>query len=145
MTEKTFSFNKMQCAPYRASWIIRTAAIFLALFCFSSAHAAAPASPAKNPVSVLAVYAGYKEFFQVEIMETYTLSQEHYRLSSVMKPVGLLAALKPEKITMDSSGLVVSQGLRPLHYSYRREREVEKNKLAEFDWDSRQLTMTHQG
>lgn len=106
-------------------------------------YAVAPAFAAP-PSSVQATYAVYKNGLQVEIKETYTRDKDRYTLSSVWVPIGLLAALKPEKIFIDSSGLVGKQGLQPLRFNHRRELDENRNSRAEFDWDSKQLTLIHQ-
>lgn len=105
--------------------------------------AAAPVFAAP-PSSVQATYDVYKNGLRVEIRETYTRDKDRYTLSSVWTPVGLLALLKPEKILIDSSGLVGKQGLQPLKLDHRRELDKGKNSSAEFDWDGKQLTLIHQ-
>jgi len=105
--------------------------------------AAIPAFAAP-PSSVQATYDVYKSGLHVEIKETYTRDKDRYTLSSVWTPLGLLAALKPEKILIDSSGLIGKQGLQPLHFSHRRELDENRNSAAEFDWEGKQLTLTHQ-
>lgn len=129
------------CAPHRgASYKKRGIAATILLssvFCLQSSALAAP------PDSVESTYDVYKNGMRVEISETYTRDQDRYTLSSVWKPVGLLALLKPEKIFIDSSGLVGKQGLRPLRFDHRRELDKNKNSSAEFDWPSKQLTLIH--
>jgi len=105
--------------------------------------ATAPALAAP-PGSVQATYDVYKSGLQVEIKETYTRDKDRYTLSSVWTPVGLLAMLKPEKILIDSSGLIGKQGLQPLLLDHRRELDESKNSRAEFDWNNKQLTLIHQ-
>jgi len=99
---------------------------------------------ASPPVSVQATYDVYKNGMRVEIKETYTRDRDRYTLSSVWKPVGLLALVKPEKIFIDSSGLIGKQGLRPLRFDHRRGIDKNKNSSAEFDWAGKQLTLAHQ-
>lgn len=99
---------------------------------------------ASPPDSVQATYDVYKNGMRVEIKETYTRDRDRYTLSSVWKPVGLLALVKPEKILIDSSGLVGKQGLRPLRFDHRRELDKNKNSSAEFDWAGKRLTLAHQ-
>jgi len=99
---------------------------------------------AAPPDSVQATYDVNKYGLRVEIKETYARDKDHYSLSSVWAPVGLLARLKPEKIFVNSSGLVGKQGLQPLHFSHRRELEAYRNSSAEFDWKNKQLTLIHQ-
>lgn len=105
--------------------------------------AVAPAFAAP-PSSVQATYDVYKDGLRVEIKETYTREKDRYTLSSVWVPVGLLAALKPEKIFIASSGLVGKQGLQPLRFNHRRELDENRNSSAEFDWDGKRLTLIHQ-
>ena len=105
--------------------------------------AAAPAFAAP-PGSVQATYDVYKSGLQVEIKETYTRDKDRYTLSSVWTPVGLLAMLKPEKILIDSSGLIGKRGLQPLLLDHRRELDESKNSRAEFDWNNKRLTLIHQ-
>ena len=99
---------------------------------------------ASPPDSVQATYDVYKNGLRVEIREAYTRDKDRYALSSVWTPVGLLAILKPERILIDSSGLVGRQGLQPLLLNHRRELDESKNSRAEFDWDNKQLTLIHQ-
>ncbi len=105
--------------------------------------AAAPALAAP-PDSVQATYDVYKNGLRVEIREAYTRDKDRYTLSSVWTPVGLLAILKPEKILIDSSGMIGERGLKPLLLNHRRELDESKNSRAEFDWDGKQLTLIHQ-
>jgi hypothetical protein len=105
--------------------------------------AAIPALAAP-PNSVQATYDVYKSGLQAEIRETYARDRDRYTLSSVWTPVGLLAVIKPERIFVDSSGLVGVQGLQPLLLDHRRERDERKNSRAEFDWNNKQLTLIHQ-
>ena len=105
--------------------------------------AATPAFAAP-PDSVQATYDVYKNGMRVEIKEIYTRDKDRYTLSSVWVPIGLLAMLKPEKIFIDSNGLIGKQGLQPLLFNHRRELDESKNSRAEFDWGGKQLTLIHQ-
>ncbi len=108
------------------------------MLCAASAFAAPPGS-------VQATYDVYKSGLKVgQIAETYTRDKDRYTLSSTTTPLGLLAAFKPEKIFIDSSGLIGKHGLQPLSFSHRRERDESRTSRAEFDWDTRQLTLIHQ-
>ncbi len=111
--------------------------IFCLLFSVS-AHAA-------PPNSVEAVYDVSKNGMRVEIRETFLRDQNRYTLSSVWMPTGLLAIIKPEKIFIESSGLIGKQGLQPLLLNHRRELDNNKNSRAEFDWNSKQLALIHHG
>lgn len=105
---------------------------------------AATTALAAPPDSVQAAYNVSKSGLQVEVKETYTRDQDRYTLSSVWTPVGLLAILKPEKILIDSNGLIGKQGLQPLLLNHRRELDESKNSRAEFDWDNKRLTLLYQ-
>ncbi len=103
--------------------------------CTATAAFAAP------PDRVDASYEVSKSGLDVEVRETYARDNDRYTLSSVWTPVGLLALIKPEKIFIDSSGLVGKQGLQPLLLDHRRERDQSKNSRAEFDWSNKRLTL----
>jgi len=130
------------CVPHRGASYkkrgIAAAMLLYSVFCLLSSAFASP------PDSVQTTYDVYKNGLQVEIRETYTRDQDRYTLSSVWTPVGLLAILKPEKILIDSSGLIGKQGLQPLLLNHRRELDASKNSRAEFDWHNKQLTLIHQ-
>ncbi|WP_435627287.1 DUF3108 domain-containing protein [Candidatus Ferrigenium straubiae] len=109
------------------------------MLCTATTALAAP------PDSVQATYDVSKSGLQVEVKETYTRDRDRYTLSSVWTPVGLLAILKPEKILIDSSGLIGKQGLQPLLLNHRRELDESKNSRAEFDWNSKRLALITPG
>lgn len=105
-----------------------------------------PSAFAGTPGSVQATYDVYKNGVRVGKMEeTYTRNGNRYTLSSVTTPADLLAIFKPGKIFSHSNGLIGKQGLQPLTFSHRRERDAKKNSQAEFDWKTKQLALTHQG
>lgn len=100
---------------------------------------------AAPPGSVQASYDIYKGGMKVgQIEEVYKRVKDSYTLSSTTTPVGLLAMFKPEKVFIDSSGLIGTQGLKPLRFNHRRERDESKESRAEFDWEAKQLTLIHQ-
>lgn len=109
------------------------------MLCVAASAFAAP------PSSVQASYDIYKDGMKIgQIEETYTRNKDRYTLSSTTTPLGLLAVFKPEKIFIDSSGLIGKQGLQPLRFSHQRERDKNRDSRAEFDWDGKQLTLIHQ-
>lgn len=114
-------------------------AIAWLMLCLSFPVFAAP------PSSVQASYDVYRDGMKIGRMdETYTRQQDHYTLTSITTPLGLLALFKPEKVIVSSNGLISKQGLQPQQFSHRRERDASKDSSAEFDWDTRQLTLVHQ-
>lgn len=130
--------NKIQNTKI-LSRLCRTFGLYF-IFCLLSSIPAFAAPPG----SIQASYDIYKSGLKVgQIEETYKRDKDGYTLSSTTTPVGLLAAFKPEKIFINSSGLVGKQGLQPLRFSHRRERDESKESSAEFDWEARQLTLIH--
>lgn len=109
-----------------------------ALLCLCAPAYAAPST----------VHANYDVFMRGmkvgEMVETYTRNDDHYTLVSTTTPLGLLAVFKPGKIVSNSSGLIDKDGLRPQRYDHIREGDASKDGHAEFDWDTMQLTLTHQ-
>lgn len=74
------------------------------------------------------------------ISETFTRTEDSYRIESVTKAVGLLAQLKPETIHVVSHGKITAQGLQPLGYSLTRKADTHKNASAKFNWETGTLT-----
>lgn len=104
-----------------------------------------PSAFGASPQRVQLTYDVYKGDLRIgQIQESYSRDGGGYTLTSATRAVGLLALFKPGRILVSSSGLVTSRGLQPLHYSDRREGEERRNRSAEFDWKTRQLTMIHQ-
>ncbi|MCR4299255.1 MAG: DUF3108 domain-containing protein [Gallionella sp.] len=139
--QKTEDGGQKCCRGYAASLNCLLSSVFCFLFSVFCPLSSAFAAP---PDSVQATYDVYKNGMRVEIRETYTRDKDRYTLSSVWTPVGLLALLKPEKILVDSSGLIGKQGLQPLLLNHRRELDESKNSRAEFDWGGKQLTLIYQ-
>ncbi|OGS92139.1 MAG: hypothetical protein A2Z95_00525 [Gallionellales bacterium GWA2_60_18] len=105
----------------------------------------APPVLAAAPSGVQATYDVYRDGLKVgQIEETYTRDHERYTLSSTTTPTGLLAVFRPEKIFIESAGLIGQQGLQPERFSHRRERDENKDSRAEFDWKERHLALTQQ-
>ncbi|MGC2049216.1 MAG: DUF3108 domain-containing protein [Gallionella sp.] len=100
---------------------------------------------AASPSSVRATYEIYKSGIPIGLIEeAYTLSKDRYTLISTTRATGLLAIFRPGKIVLSSSGLVDAHGLKPLKFSDLREGEGGKNRSAEFDRNTMQLTMIQQ-
>jgi hypothetical protein len=99
-------------------------------------------SLAASPSSVQATYEIYKGGISIgKIEEAYSYSKGHYTLLSTTRATGLLAIFKPGRIILRSSGLVDAHGLKPLNFSDVREGDESRNRSAEFDWNTMQLTM----
>ncbi|MGA7749371.1 MAG: DUF3108 domain-containing protein [Gallionella sp.] len=101
---------------------------------------------AASPSSVSATYDIYKSGLKIgQIVESYTRDKEKYSLSSTTHAVGLLAIFQPGKIIITSNGLINSRGLQPLHFRDRRESDASRERRADFDWDTRRLTLNDYG
>lgn len=74
-----------------------------------------------------------------EMLENYTRTDDHYLLTSITTPLGLMAVLKPGQKILNSQGLIDTQGLHPLNFE-----DKTKDSRAAFDWPAKQLTLTHQ-
>jgi hypothetical protein len=106
----------------------------------------AGSSYAASPSSVRASYEIYKGGLRIgQIEEAYAFSKDRYTLVSTTRATGLLAIFRPGRIIIRSSGLVDTHGLKPLNFSDVREGDEGRNRSAEFDWDTMQLTMIEHG
>lgn len=106
---------------------------------------AAGSAFAASPSSVQATYEIYRSGIKIgRIDESYILNKDRYTLVSTTRATGLLAIFRPGKIVLRSSGLVDTHGLKPLSFSDLREGEEARNRSAEFDWNTMQLTMIQQ-
>lgn len=100
---------------------------------------------AAPPTSVKATYDIYKGKLRVgQINEAYTRTKDQYTLTSTTRAVGLLAIFRPGRINIKSNGLVTDAGLQPLNFSDLRNGEDGKNHRAEFDWNSKKITLIQQ-
>lgn len=115
-----------------------------ALFTLLIACLSAPAF-AEIPSRIEATYDVLSRGIKLaEVKETFVYSDDHYRIESVTKPVGLLAVFQPETIVVTSEGEVGEEGLHPLKFSHQRTRDNSKNNSAEFDWAAKELTLSDQ-
>lgn len=103
---------------------------------------AAPQIPAA-PARIKASYAVFKDSIKGAIMEeTFTRTQDRYRIESTSKAIGLLAAFKPETIHVTSEGVLTAKGLQPKTYIHERKLDTKRNSRADFDWASNNITLT---
>jgi len=75
------------------------------------------------------------------ITEKFVRTDNHYRIESVTKPVGLLALFKPDTLYIVSEGEITPQGLRPQSFVNKRSQETLKNTEANFDWTQSTLML----
>lgn len=116
--------------------------IMLACIAAMSCLIAQAAEP--TPSRVHARYVVLKSGIEIaEIDEVYTRDNDHYTLTSIARPLGLLALFKPGKIYIHSNGLITQTGLKPIEFNYQREGDSGKNSDAQFAWEQRQLKLNH--
>lgn len=110
------------------------------LLCGSITDAAAAAV---TPTRIHAQYKVLKGDMKVAtIDETYTRTQDSYRIESTWKAVGLLAMFKAETIQVTSTGNITAHGLQPVTYIHKRKLDSKRNARAEFDWATQRITLT---
>lgn len=111
------------------------ALLTLLLLCIS------PLSWAEMPSRIEAKYdILVKGIRMAEVREVFVRTEDHYRIESVTKPVGLLALFKPETIVVTSEGEVGDHGLRPQLFNHHRTHDSHLNNAAEFDWVRHEIT-----
>jgi len=103
----------------------------------------AGSSFAAAPGSVHASYEVYKSGIPVgRVDEVFAIGKDNrYTIVSTTRATGLLAIFMPGKIILHSSGWVGDHGLKPLNFSDLREGDEGRNRSAEFDWNTMQLTL----
>jgi len=65
----------------------------------------------------------------------------NYSITATAEASGLVSLFVHGKYVQQSEGLVTSRGLRPLHFSYRRGGDANKDVTATFDWGAGKLNM----
>jgi hypothetical protein len=110
--------------------------IALLLCCFTPALFAA--APARIEASFDISTKGVKVAM---VTEKFTRTDNHYRIESLTKPVGLLALFKPGTLFVVSEGDITAQGLRPQHFVYQFSQETHKNTEANLDWNQSTLML----
>jgi hypothetical protein len=114
--------------------------ILVALLLWCSAPALFAAAPARQ---IEATYEVNTRGIKIALItEKFTRTGNRYRIVSATKPLGLLAALKPETIEVTSEGEVTAHGLRPRTYTYKRSKETIRNAAATFDWKKSNLELS---
>ena len=112
--------------------------LIICLLLSSPAQQAQAASPSRIQASYDVLKGGITV---ITITETYTRTQDRYKIESVSKAVGLLAIFKPETIRTTSEGTLTANGLRPLTYIQERKLDTERNTRADFDWTVNRITL----
>ncbi|MGC2166283.1 MAG: DUF3108 domain-containing protein [Gallionella sp.] len=97
---------------------------------------------ADTPTTVFATYDVYKGRLQIgKIEEQFSRENGHYTVTSSTRATGWLALFNPGSIVISSTGAIAKTGLRPSLFVDERERNGDKNRRAEMDWNTHQLTL----
>jgi hypothetical protein len=73
-------------------------------------------------------------------LQTWTISDQTYRLSSFSETTGLAGFLRPYQLDYVSEGRVDASGFQPESFSVRRGRNGARQYGARFDWNAKELT-----
>jgi hypothetical protein len=110
-----------------------------------AATAAPPARAANLPQAVQAQYEVTLNGAPVGVMhDHYEARDGRYRIVSETHATGVLALVQRRPARVVSSGEVLASGLRPLSFEATRGNDARRVS-AEFDWNARTLTLTHDG
>jgi uncharacterized protein DUF3108 len=69
------------------------------------------------------------------VTETFSRKGDNYAISSVTRSEGALKIFLDDQITLESSGKVGADGLKPLRFGQRRARDHKRDIDATFDWE----------
>ncbi|MGB7651423.1 MAG: DUF3108 domain-containing protein [Gallionella sp.] len=115
------------------------ACLLLLLCCTNLAIAAETTTLPSRVQATYLVYKGSMSIAQID--EVFSRDEQHYQLTSTVKPLGLLAFFRPGRVHINSHGLITEQGLQPLLFEDVRDADTAKNSRAEFDWTKQLLTL----
>jgi hypothetical protein len=88
------------------------------------------------------VFIGASRLHIGRTLQTWSISDQTYRLSSSSETTGLAGFLRPYQLDYVSEGrLDASVGFQPESFSVRRGRNGARQYAARFDWDARELTL----
>jgi hypothetical protein len=108
--------------------------------------AAAPTALSAVPDRIAAEYQLTNSGLTIgHVTESYVRKGDTYEILSVSRSEGLLKVLYDEQITLQSSGRVGPEGLKPLRFEERRTREPKRDVSATFDWDRGVMNSRYRG
>jgi len=98
------------------------------------------------PLSAAARYDVFRNGWRVAVVsETFEAKDGAYRIVSESRAVGLLALVEKHTLRFVSSGVLTPSGLRPQHFEGKRSDADSRQVRADFDWQTGQLTIVHDG
>jgi len=87
------------------------------------------------------LFFGTDKFSIGRSVQTWSIDESTYRLTSFSETTGLARIIKPYQYAYVSEGRVEAGDLRPDSFSVRRGREGERQATAKFDWVRGELTL----
>ena len=98
---------------------------------------------AATPVAASISYNLFRNGIHIGVInENFEIKDGAYRATSEGVAIGLFALAQRGPLTYTSTGESTKEGLRPTRFEGRRNNALA---IAEFDWKSDKLTMTHSG
>jgi len=79
------------------------------------------------------------------VSETFQRTGDRYAIRSTTRSEGALKVFLDDSITLESRGVVGSDGLKPLEFQQRRAGNPSRDVRAVFDWDKGVLSSTYRG
>jgi uncharacterized protein DUF3108 len=70
------------------------------------------------------------------VNESFVRKGDTYTIQSVTRSEGVLKLVLDDRITLESSGRVLPEGLQPLRFGQRRAKDASRDIAATFDWDA---------
>jgi hypothetical protein len=69
------------------------------------------------------------------VTETFVRKGDSYVITSVTRSEGALKVFLDDQLTVESSGRIGREGLKPLHFIQKRAKDAKRDVDATFDWD----------
>lgn len=79
------------------------------------------------------------------VVETFVRKGDTYSISSVTRSEGALKVFLDDQLTLESSGKVGAEGLRPMRFGQRRSKDAKRDIEATFNWERGVLTSRFKG
>lgn len=104
------------------------------------ADVSAPALVPPSGEITYELFFGVDKFSIGRSVQTWSIDESTYRLTSFSETTGLARLFKPYQYAYVSEGRVEAGDLKPDSFSVRRGRDGERQATAKFDWARRELT-----
>ena len=79
------------------------------------------------------------------VHETFHRKGEDYRIHSVTRSEGPLKVFLDDQVTLESSGKIGPEGLKPIHFEQKRAKDSRRDVEAVFDWERGVIRTTFRG